>query len=225
MRAKGAVGILMEADTGQIRALASLPDFDPNVRPPLPTSGDPADSPLFNRAAQGRYELGSVFKPFTVAMALEAGLVSPQTLVDSKSPMRYGRFTIRDFHDYGARLTVEDVLVKSSNIGAAHIGMILGATRQQDVLQEDRPPRRLAGRARRGRPHRPPPAAALDRPLHHHHLLRPRHGGDAAAPRRRLRHPRQRRPARPPEHHRQRRAPDRGRPGDLARAPRASCAT
>ena len=75
MHAKGAVGILMEADTGQIRALASLPDFDPNLRPPLPTQGDPADSPLFNRAAQGRYELGSVFKPFTVAMALEAGLV------------------------------------------------------------------------------------------------------------------------------------------------------
>jgi cell division protein FtsI (penicillin-binding protein 3) len=134
MRAKGAVGILMEADTGQIRALASLPDFDPNVRPPLPVSGDPADSPLFNRAAQGRYELGSVFKVFTVAMALEAGLVSPQTLVDSKSPMRYGRFTIRDFHDYGARLTVEDVLVKSSNIGAAHIGMILGAARQQEFF-------------------------------------------------------------------------------------------
>ena len=60
MHAKGAVGILMEADTGQIRALASLPDFDPNLRPPLPTKGDPADSPLFNRAAQGRYELGSI---------------------------------------------------------------------------------------------------------------------------------------------------------------------
>jgi cell division protein FtsI (penicillin-binding protein 3) len=136
MRAKGAVGILMEADTGQIRALASLPDFDPNLRPPLPTSGDPADSPLFNRAAQGRYELGSVFKVFTVADAIEHGLVGPQTLVDSKSPMRYGRFTIRDFHDYGARLTVEDVLVKSSNIGAAHIGMMLGAARQQDFFKK-----------------------------------------------------------------------------------------
>ena len=73
MNAKGAVGILMEADTGQIRALASLPDFDPNLRPPLPTSGDPADSPLFNRAAQGRYELGSVFKPFTVAHGARGG--------------------------------------------------------------------------------------------------------------------------------------------------------
>ncbi len=131
MQAKGAVGILMEADTGQIRALASLPDFDPNLRPPLPTKGDPADSPLFNRAAQGRYELGSVFKVFTVATAIEAGMISPHTMVESKSPMRYGRFTIRDFHDYGDRLTVEDVLVKSSNIGAAHIGMMLGKDRQQ----------------------------------------------------------------------------------------------
>ncbi len=136
MHAKGAVGILMEADTGQIRALASLPDFDPNLRPALPVSGDPADSPLFNRAAQGRYELGSVFKPFTVATAIEAGLVSPHTMVDSKSPMRYGRFTIRDFHDYGDRLTVEDVLVKSSNIGAAHIGMMLGKDRQEAFFKK-----------------------------------------------------------------------------------------
>ncbi len=135
MSARGAVGILMEAPTGQIRALASLPDFDPNLRPPLPTRGDPADSPLFNRAAQGRYELGSVFKSFTVASAIEAGLVAPSTMVDSKSPMRVGRFTIRDFHDYGARLSVEDVLVKSSNIGAAHIGMMLGAARQQAFFE------------------------------------------------------------------------------------------
>ena len=89
-------------------------------------------------------------------MALEAGLVSPQTLVDSKSPMRYGRFTIRDFHNYGARLTVEDVLVKSSNIGAAHIGMIARRRPPAGVLQADRPPRRLAGRARR-RPARTAP--------------------------------------------------------------------
>ena len=134
LRAKGAVGILMEAATGQIRALASLPDFDPNLRPALPTKGDPADSPLFNRAAQGRYELGSVFKPFMVAGALEAGLVGRQTMIDTKGPMRWGRFTIRDFHNYGARLSVEDVLVHSSNIGAAHIGLEMGAARQQAFL-------------------------------------------------------------------------------------------
>lgn len=134
LRAKGAVGILMDASTGQIRALASLPDFDPNARPPLPTKGDPADSPLFNRAAQGRYELGSTFKPFMVAAALDADLIGTQTMIDTKGPMKWGRFTIRDFHNYGPRLTVEDVLVKSSNIGAARIGLALGATRQHDFL-------------------------------------------------------------------------------------------
>jgi len=134
LRAKGAVGILMEADTGQIRALVSLPDFDPNLRPPLPTKGDPADSPLFNRAAQGRYELGSVFKPFMVAGAIDAGLIGPQTMIDTKGPMKWGRFTIRDFHNYGPRLTVEDMLVKSSNIGAAHVGLAMGAARQQAFL-------------------------------------------------------------------------------------------
>lgn len=134
MHAKGAVGILMEADTGQIRALASLPDFDPNLRPPLPTSGDPADSPLFNRAAQGRYELGSAFKPLTVALALEKGLVTPQTMIDTKGPMRWGRFTIHDFHNYGARLSVEDILVKSSNIGAARLAIESGAASQKAFL-------------------------------------------------------------------------------------------
>ena len=75
-------------------------------------------------------------------MALEAGLVSPQTLVDTKGPMRWGRFTIRDFHDYGPRLTVEDVLVKSSNIGAAHIGIAVGAERQRAFFEQDRAARR-----------------------------------------------------------------------------------
>jgi cell division protein FtsI (penicillin-binding protein 3) len=135
MNARGAFGILMEADTGQILALASLPDFDPNRRPPLPTSGDPADSPLFNRAAQGRYELGSTMKVFPVALALDTGLVAPTTMVDTAGPMRWGRFTIRDFHNYGPRLSVTDVLVKSSNIGSARIAIEQGAAAQQAFLR------------------------------------------------------------------------------------------
>jgi cell division protein FtsI (penicillin-binding protein 3) len=135
MNAKGAAGILMEADTGQIRALVSLPDFDTNHRPDLPVSGDPADSPLFNRAAQGRYELGSTFKPFTVALALETGLVNTQTMIDTKGPMRWGRFTIRDFHDYGPRLSVTDVLVKSSNIGSARIAIESGTPAQKLFME------------------------------------------------------------------------------------------
>lgn len=136
MSARGAMGILMEADTGQIRAMASLPDFDPNLRPALPVSGDPADSPLFNRAAQGRYELGSTFKPFTVAMALEAGLVNPGTMIDTKGPMKWGRFTIRDFRNYGPRLSVTDVIVKSSNIGTARLAIQQGAAAQKAFLGE-----------------------------------------------------------------------------------------
>jgi cell division protein FtsI (penicillin-binding protein 3) len=135
MGAKGAFGVMMEADTGQILALASLPDFDPNRRPPLPTTGDPADSPLFNRAAQGRYELGSTMKLFPVALGLETGLVGPDTVIDTKGPMKWGRFTIRDFRNYGPRLSVTDVLVKSSNIGTARIAIEQGTAAQQDFLR------------------------------------------------------------------------------------------
>jgi cell division protein FtsI (penicillin-binding protein 3) len=135
MNAKGAMGIVMEARTGLIRAMVSLPDFDPNFRPPLPTSGDPGDSPLFNRAAQGRYELGSVLKPLAIAQALDAGMVSPTTMIDTRGPMRWGRFTIRDFRNYGPRLSVEDVIVKSSNIGTARIAVEQGARAQQEFLR------------------------------------------------------------------------------------------
>ncbi|WP_424927221.1 peptidoglycan D,D-transpeptidase FtsI family protein [Amaricoccus tamworthensis] len=135
MNAKGAVGILMEADTGQIRAMASLPDFDPNNRPTGLFEGDPSDNPLFNRALQGRYELGSTFKPFTVALALETGLVAPQTMVDSKSPMKWGRYRIRDFKDYGPQLSVEDIIVKSSNVGTARIAIEQGGAAQRRFLE------------------------------------------------------------------------------------------
>ena len=65
-----------------------------------------------------------------VAGALEAGLVGRETLVDTKGPMRWGRFTIRDFHNYGPQLSVTDVIVKSSNIGTAHVAQMIGGTRQ-----------------------------------------------------------------------------------------------
>lgn len=134
MSAKGAAAVLMEVNTGQIIAMASLPDFDPNQRPTPPTSGDPADSPIFNRAAQGVYEMGSTFKIFTAAMGMEHGLVTPDTMIDTKGPMRWGKFTIRDFHNYGAKLSLTDVIVKSSNIGTAHLAIEIGAERQRAFL-------------------------------------------------------------------------------------------
>ncbi|MEM1129705.1 MAG: penicillin-binding protein 2 [Pseudomonadota bacterium] len=135
MEAKGASAIVLDVRTGEILTMVSLPDFDPNERPLPLTSGDQADSPIFNRAVQGVYELGSVFKIFTVAAALEAGLVTPDTLVDTKSPLRWGRHRISDFHDYGPHLSATDVIVKSSNVGTAHLAQMLGPVRQRAFLE------------------------------------------------------------------------------------------
>ena len=135
MNAKGAASVLMDIHTGEIISMVSLPDFDPNNRPPVLTNGDQSDSPLFNRAVQGVYELGSVFKIFTVAQAMELGLVNPDTMIDTQGPLTWGRFRIRDFHDYGPRLSTTDVIVESSNIGTARIAMQIGAERQQEFLR------------------------------------------------------------------------------------------
>jgi cell division protein FtsI (penicillin-binding protein 3) len=135
MNAKGASAIIMDVHTGEILAMASLPDFDPNNRPQVPTSGDQADSPLFNRALQGVYELGSVFKIFPVAQALELGLMNATTMIETRGPMTWGRFRITDFRNYGPELSVTDVIVKSSNIGTARIALMLGVERQRAFLQ------------------------------------------------------------------------------------------
>ena len=136
MNAKGAAGILMDIHTGEIVAMASLPDFDPNDRPRPLAKGDASDSPLFNRAVQGVYELGSTFKIFTAAQAMELGLVGPNTLVDADAPMKWGRFKIREYQNknYGPLLSVSDVIVKSSNVGTAKMAMQIGGARQQDFL-------------------------------------------------------------------------------------------
>ncbi len=136
MNAVGAAGILMEADTGQIRAMASLPEFDPNDRSGQLDQRDPANSPFFNRAAQGLYELGSTFKPLTVALALETGMVNPKTQIDTRGPMKWGRFTINDFHNYGPSLSVEEVIVQSSNIGSARIAIEQGTAAQKRFLAQ-----------------------------------------------------------------------------------------
>jgi cell division protein FtsI (penicillin-binding protein 3) len=135
MNAKGAGAVLMDVHTGQIIALVSLPDFDPNHRPLPPVKGEPGDSPLFNRMVQGLYELGSTLKPFAAALAIDRGVAGPDTMIDTAGPMKWGKFTIKDFHDYGAQLTMTDVIVKSSNIGAAHLALAAGTKAQQQFLR------------------------------------------------------------------------------------------
>ncbi|KGJ06800.1 cell division protein FtsI (penicillin-binding protein 3) [Paracoccus halophilus] len=136
MNAKGATGILMEVATGEVVAMASLPDFDPNERPRPLLKGDPSDSPLFNRAVQGQYELGSTFKIFPVAQALDLRLVSPNTMINSQTPMKIGKYLINDFSNYGERLSVTDVIVKSSNVGTVRIAQLVGVERQREFLKD-----------------------------------------------------------------------------------------
>ena len=136
MNAKGASSVLMDAHTGEIVSMVSLPDFDPNNRPNPPVQGQAADSPLFNRAVQGLYELGSTFKIFTAAQSMELGLANPETKINTAGPLRWGKFKIRDFRNYGAQLTLTKVIVKSSNIGTARMAQVIGAARQQDFLKQ-----------------------------------------------------------------------------------------
>jgi len=136
MNAKGATSILMDAHTGEVISVVSLPTFDPNKRPRVATSGDASDSPLFNRSVQGVYELGSTFKIFTVAQALDLGLANPDTIIDTKGPLRWGRHRIRDFRNYGDEMSVTKVIVKSSNIGTARLAQEIGVERQRAFLKE-----------------------------------------------------------------------------------------
>ena len=97
----------MDVHTGEVISVVSLPDFDPNERPRPPIEGeDPTDSPLFNRAVQGVYELGSTFKIFTAAQAMDLGLVNANTMVNTRRPLRQSGHEIGEFRNksYGPEL-------------------------------------------------------------------------------------------------------------------------
>ena len=136
MNAKGATSVLMDVKTGEVISVVSLPDFDPNNRPRPATTGDQSDSPLFNRSVQGVYELGSVFKIFAAAQAVDLGLVTPSTIIDTKGPMRVGGFRVGEFRNknYG-KLSVSDIIVKSSNRGTGRLALQIGVERQQEFLK------------------------------------------------------------------------------------------
>jgi cell division protein FtsI (penicillin-binding protein 3) len=127
-RASGAAGVVMNANTGEILALASLPDFDPNH----PTAASALSR--FNRATKGVYELGSVFKVLTVAMALDSGATKLHGGYDATKPIRVARFTIRDSHAKKRWLSVPEILIYSSNIGAAKMALDVGRDGQRKYL-------------------------------------------------------------------------------------------
>ncbi|MGH1578272.1 peptidoglycan D,D-transpeptidase FtsI family protein [Planktotalea sp.] len=136
MNAKGAASVLMDVHTGEIISIVSLPDFDPNARPSPLTEGDASDSPLFNRSVQGVYELGSAYKIFTAAQAMDLNLVNHQTMIDTGKALRVGGFNIGEFKkkNYGT-LSVADIIVKSSNRGTGRMALQIGVKRQKEFMK------------------------------------------------------------------------------------------
>ncbi len=116
----GAVGLVMDVTTGEVVAMSSLPSFDPNQ------PGAIAQDLRFNRTTLGVYEMGSTFKIFTTAMALDAGTVSLHGGYDATNPIRVARFTIRDFHAKKRWLSVPEIFMYSSNIGTVKMALDVG---------------------------------------------------------------------------------------------------
>jgi cell division protein FtsI (penicillin-binding protein 3) len=128
--AEGATGIVLDVKTGEVVALASFPTFNPNA------TGKASPDALFNRATMGVYELGSTFKPITVAAAMEAGVVkSPAQRYQSGAPIQIGRFRIRDDHPIPGSANIVETLVHSSNIVTAQIADQMGAERMQAAFR------------------------------------------------------------------------------------------
>ncbi len=128
-RAIGAAGVVMDARTGEVVAMVSLPSYDPEK--PAAASADAS----FNRASLGIYEMGSVFKIFTTAMALDEGVVTLNDGYDVRKPIRISRFTIRDYHPKNRWLSIPEIFMYSSNIGTVHMVMDAGTPVQQAFLK------------------------------------------------------------------------------------------
>lgn len=124
----GAAGIVLDVDSGEVMALASLPEFDPNV------AGASGAKNVFNRATNGVYELGSTFKPLSVAAAIDAGVVRDLGKQWNAAPVEVGRRLIRDSHNMGPSLNVPQALVHSSNTVTARVADTLGAERLRRTM-------------------------------------------------------------------------------------------
>jgi cell division protein FtsI (penicillin-binding protein 3) len=125
-----AAGVVLNVRTGEIVAMVSEPDFDPNK------PQNPHDQTLINRLTTGVYEMGSTFKAFTIAMALDSGKATLKSTFDAHSPLHYGKFDIHDFEPQQRALTVPEIFTYSSNIGAAHIAMAVGVDAHKAFLKK-----------------------------------------------------------------------------------------
>jgi cell division protein FtsI (penicillin-binding protein 3) len=120
--------VVFNVKTGEVLAMASVPDFDPNN----PYNAN--DKDRLNRMSAGLYEMGSTFKSFTTAMALDSGKVTLDSRFDATRPITIGRQTIHDFHGKGRVLSVPEVFIYSSNIGSAREAEVVGIDGHREFL-------------------------------------------------------------------------------------------
>ena len=124
----GAAGLVMDVNNGEVLALSSLPDFDPNGKQQNKSEAQ------FNRVTLGAYEMGSTFKVFTTAMTLDSGLSGLNDIYETTDPIRISRFTISDYHAKRRPMSVTEIFLYSSNIGAAKMALHVGGKGQQEFL-------------------------------------------------------------------------------------------
>ena len=172
-KAKASSGVVLNVNTGEVVAMVSEPDYDPN------NPREANDPTRINRLTTGVYEMGSTFKVLTVAMALDSGKATLSSMFDASHPLQYGRFAIHDYEPMHRALSVPEIFTYSSNIGAARMALAVGVAGPPGVSEEDGPARpaahRIAGKRRADR------SQALGRTQHRDHRLRPRPVGGAAA--------------------------------------------
>jgi cell division protein FtsI (penicillin-binding protein 3) len=120
--------VVLNAKTGEVVAMASVPDYDPN------NPYNAHDKDRLNRMSAGTYEMGSTIKSFTTAMALDSGKVTLESRFDASRPITIGNQTIRDFHGKGRVLTVPEVFIYSSNIGSAREADVVGIEGHREFL-------------------------------------------------------------------------------------------
>jgi cell division protein FtsI (penicillin-binding protein 3) len=129
-KAKAGAAAILDVNTGEVIAMASLPDYDPN------TPADALDPNHINRLSVGVYEMGSTFKAISIAMALDLGKVTLRSRIDARDSLRYGHFTIHDFHATHRVLSVPEVFTYSSNIGAARMALMAGVEAHKAFLNK-----------------------------------------------------------------------------------------
>ena len=129
-KAKAASGLVSNVRTGEIVALVSLPDFDPN------NPKEAHDPDRINRLTTGVFEMGSTFKTLTLAMALDSGRANLNTLYDARGALHYGKFAIHDSHSLGRSITLTEVFTYSSNIGAARVALSQGVEAHKAFLKK-----------------------------------------------------------------------------------------